>query len=84
MPLVRSGNILYYGDLSDKYIVKIGTDKTKKLKDLEVASSTDVAMIDMECEDSDIKKIVKISKKHGLYESLDIASIWLERAHAER
>ncbi len=83
-PLVRCGNIMYYGDMNDRYIVKIGTNKTEKLKDLGVASSTDVAMIDTNIEGTDIKKIVKMSKKHGLYEALDIANIWLERALAEQ
>lgn len=83
-PLVRSGNTMYYGDINDKYVVKIGATQTKKVKDLEVACSTDVAMIDTSLENLDIKKIVKMSRKHGLYEALDIANIWLQRALAEQ
>lgn len=82
-PLVRCGNILYYGNMTDKYVVKIETKETKKLNDLEIATATDVAMIDTSSESLDAKKIVKISKKSGLYESLDIANIWLERSLAE-
>lgn len=82
-PLVRCGNTLYYGNMTDKYVVKIETKETKKLNDLEIATSTDVEMIDTRSEDADAKKIVKISKKNGLYESLDIANIWLERSLAE-
>ena len=76
----------YYSDelLNDKYVVKIGATQTKKVKDLEIACSTDVAMIDTSLEDLDIKKIVKMSRKHGLYEALDIANIWLQRALAEQ
>ncbi len=82
-PLVRCGNVLYYGNMSDKYVVKIETKKTKKLNDLEIATSTSVEMIDTSLDNLDAQKIVKISNKSGLYESLDIASIWLERALAE-
>ena len=82
-PLVRCGNILYYGNMNDKYVVKIETKETKKLNDLEIATSATVAMIDTSLENSETQKIVKISNKNGLYESLDIANIWLERALAE-
>lgn len=82
-PLVRCGNILYYGSMSDKYVVKIETKETKKLNDLEIATSTNVAMVDTSLDNLDAQKIVKISSKNGLYESLDIANIWLERALGE-
>lgn len=82
-PLVRCGNTLFYGNMSDKYVVKIETKETKKLNDLEIATSTNVEMVDTSLENLDEKKIVKISKKSGLYESLDIANIWLERSLAE-
>lgn len=82
-PLVRCGNTLFYGNMSDKYVVKIETNETIKLNDLEIATSTNVAMVDTSLENLDEKKIVKISKKSGLYESLDIANIWLERYLAE-
>ncbi len=82
-PLVRCGDTIYYGDMNDKYVVKIETKETKKLKDLSLATATNVAMIDTSLENLDAQKIVKISNKHGLYESLDIANIWLQRALGE-
>ena len=82
-PLVRCGDTIYYGNMSDKYVVKIETKETKTLKDLKIATSTNVEMIDTSLDNLDAQKIVKISNKKGLYESLDIANIWLQRALSE-
>lgn len=78
-PLVRSGNVIYYGNISDKYVAKLEITETKKVKDLEVASRVNVALISTENE----VKIAKTSEKPGLYPALDIANIWLERAAVE-
>ncbi len=82
-PLVRCGNTIYYGNMNDRYIVKIESKETKSFSNLNISTLMSVAMIDTDSEDSTAKKIVKISEKNGLYESLDIANIWLERALAK-
>lgn len=79
-PLVRCGNIIYYGDINDKYVTKIEIKSTKNVNKLKVATAATVEMIDTNSEDVTSTKIVKISEKNGLYPALDIADIWLERA----
>ncbi len=78
-PLVRCGNIMYYGDMNDPYVVKIESKESKDVLDLKVATSVNVEMIDTASDNKDTKKIVKTSQKDGLYAALDIANIWLER-----
>lgn len=82
-PLVRCGNVLYYGSMSEPYVVKIESKEVKKISDLEVSTLVNVEMIYTASGDSNIK-IVKISEKPGLYPALDIADIWLERALSEK
>lgn len=82
-PLVRSGDTLYYGNMTDKYVIKMDIKSKKKVNDLEVA---DKVVVQLMLTDSSIrsrKQIVKQSEKPGLYLALDIADVWLNRALAE-
>ena len=79
-PLVRKGSTAYYGDINEKYVVKMEIVETKKVKDLDVASRVGLMMIETSSKITDSQKIVKISEKNGLYPALDIAEAWLERA----
>lgn len=79
-PLRRKDNLIYFGDMSDKYIVQIQIMDTKKVKDLEVATKVSVQL---QLTDPEIKsrdRIVKKSEKDSLYAAMDLATIWLERA----
>ena len=82
-PLVRNGNTIYYGNMSDKYVIMMQIMSTKTVNDLELV---DKVIIQLMYTDPDIKtrdRVVKKSEKHGLYNAMDIGSIWLERALAE-
>ena len=79
-PLIRRGNIIYYGDIKNKYVVKMEVLETQKIKDLDVASKVRVVMVETSAEITDSPKIVKLSEKSGLYPALDIAEAWLARA----
>lgn len=79
-PLIRKENTIYYGDINNKYVVKMEIVETKKVKDLDVASKVGLMMLETSKKITDSQKIVKISEKNGLYPALDIAEAWLERA----
>ena len=79
-PLRRIDNLIYYGTMSDKYIVMMQIQETKKVQDLSVASKVSVQL---QLTDPTLKsrdRIVKKSEKDNLYAAMDIAHIWLERA----
>ena len=79
-PLRRKDNILYYGSMSDKYIIMMQIMDTKKVKDLDVASKVS---IQLQLTDASVKsrdRIVKKTEKDSLYAAIDVASVWLERA----
>ncbi len=83
-PLIRKGNLMYYGDPTDKYIVMLQIHDTKEENDIEMASKVSVTL---QLTDETLRardKVVRKTDKTGLYEALDVGAVWLERALAER
>ena len=81
-PLRRKDNLMYYGRMSDKYIVMLQIMDTKTQEDLEVPTKVS---IQLQLTDPDIKskdRVVKKSEKSSLYAAIDVAAVWLERALA--
>ena len=79
-PLRRKDNLIYYGSMTDKYIIMLQILETKKVKDMDVASKVSVQL---QLTDPEIKsrdRVVKKSEKDSLYAAMDVASVWLERA----
>ena len=82
-PLVRFGDVIYYGSMKDKYVVKLEIRSKKKVKDLDVADKVTVQLMHTGQATINRKQIVKTSEKGGLYLAMDIADAWLRRALAE-
>lgn len=83
-PLVRSGNILYYGDMSEKCVVMLQILSTKTLGDMTMADKVQVQLLST---DPDLRmkdRVLKKSEKTGLYNAMDIGAIWLERELAQK
>ena len=83
-PLRRKDNLIYFGSMADKYIIMLQILATKKVKDMDVATKVSVQL---QLTDPDVKsrdRVVKRSEKDGLYAAMDVASVWLERALAQR
>ena len=78
--LRRKDNLIYYGSMADKYIIMLQVLDTKKVDDLDVATKVSVQL---QLTDPDLKsrdRVVKKSEKDSLYNAMDVASVWLERA----
>lgn len=78
-PLVRKGNELYYGDMSEPYVVMMTVLGSEKKNDIETATKVSVQLIATDPNVGPAERIVKKSEKDGLYSAMDIGSIWLER-----
>lgn len=78
-PLVRSGDTLYYGSMTDKFVVKLDVKSKKDVQGLQVADKVTVQLMSTDAEIRNRKQIVKSSEKEGLYLALDIADAWLTR-----
>ena len=80
LPLRRKDNLIYYGNMSDKYIVMLQILDTEKVEDLNLAKRVSVQL---QLTDPDIRsrdRVVKKGEKEGLYTALDLGAVWLERA----
>lgn len=73
LPLVRNGDVLYYGDMNEKYMLVLNILSKKE------DGEPDMIMVQI-CESGNPQKIVdkKQAFKNGLYESLDLGIEWLE------
>ena len=83
-PLCRKDNIIYFGSMADKYIIMLQILETKKVEDLDVATKVSVQL---QLTDPALKsrdRVVKKSEKASLYAAMDVASVWLDRALAQK
>ena len=79
-PLVRNGNDIYYGYMSDPYVIFIQILDTTEESGEKVTSKVRVDQMDTN-EPNPLKAFVKNTEREcGLYEALDIANVWLEKA----
>mgnify|MGYP003399798622 FL=1 len=81
-PLVRKGNTVYYGDMSEKYVVKLEILTSHKENDLDVADKIKVMLIKNNAKNED--DVVKSTEKVGFAEAMNYGIVWLERALAEK
>ena len=82
--LRRKDNMIYYGSMTDKYIILLQIMDSKKVKDMDVATKVSVQL---QLTDPDVRsrdRVVKKSEKDSLYAAMDVATVWLERALAQR
>ena len=81
-PLVRKDNIIFYGDMSEKYVIKLEILTSHKEGDLEVADKIKVDLIKNDSEKLD--NVTKSTEKNGFAEAMYFASTWLDRALADK
>lgn len=82
-PLVRCGDTLYYGSMSDPFVIKLQIKSKTKSDELEVADKVSIQLLSTDPDISPRKAIVKTSEKPTLYLAIDIASVWLQKALKE-
>jgi len=81
-PLRRKDNLIYYGSMTDRYIIMLQVTETKQLDDLNLATRVQVQL---QYTDPDLKsrdRVIKKSEKTSFFEAIDVAAVWLERALA--
>lgn len=79
-PLSRKDNLVYYGDMAEKYIIMLQILDTEPLQDFKLAKrvSVQLQLTDPELRARD--RVVKKAEKEGFYLALDLGAVWLERA----
>ncbi len=81
-PLVKKGNTVYFGDMSEKFVIRFDILTSHKEGDIEVADKIKVNLIKNDSEKLD--NVTKSTEKNGFNEAMYFASTWLDRALAEK
>jgi len=76
-PLVRRGNMIYYGDPQEKYMIVMIVTSSEKKKDLDVTTGVTIQLM---LNDGVKEKMIKQAERTGMYAAMDIAEYWLEDA----
>ena len=79
-PLVRKGKEIYYGDMSEPYIIKLTILSTKKDGKNEVPDKVNLQLLKSDIQLPDKERIVKETTKDSMFDALDFGFVWLERA----
>lgn len=79
-PLVRKGNTIYYGNISDDFVLMLQILSTKEIDGAEVAEKVQVQLLKNDPNLRPNERIVHRIEKKGLYSAMHIGCIWLERA----
>lgn len=79
-PLVRCDKTIYYGNMSDPYVICLNVLDHKDIEDLKVSGKVLIQLISTDPDVSPKEKIIKKSEKNGLFNALDLGAVWLERA----
>lgn len=79
-PLVRCGKTIYYGNMSDPFVICLNILNDENIKNLKVSGKVVIQLLNTDANVSPKEKIVKKSEKTGLFNALDLGAVWLERA----
>lgn len=82
--LMRKDNIIYYGSMSDKYIIMMQILSSSPMEDLKLSGKVLVQLQFTDPEISAKDRIVKSAERVGLWSAVDLASVWLERTLAPK
>ncbi len=82
-PFVRSGNEIYYGSMSDAYVLYLQILTTKKENGEELADKIHLILLSTDTSKPLPERIMRQTTKVGLYNALDIGGIWLGKALAD-
>jgi len=77
-PIVRKGNVIYFGKPDQKYIARIEVVSFKKSGELELPDKVDVKILLSDRTFSMRKRTIKNSTQNGLFGAIDMANTWLD------
>lgn len=80
-PLVRQGNTIFIGYMCDPYVVQLQITNTEEQDGIPVATKVRIYQMSTDEKLNPIEAIVKNSERDTLYDAMDVAVTWLERAN---
>ncbi len=80
-PLVRKDKELYYGCMTDPYVLYLQIQSTKTVGGVDVADKFHLQLLSTDESKPREARVARQTTKNGLYNALDIGSIWLQKAN---
>lgn len=80
-PLVRCKKDIYYGSQGDPYVIYMRVLTTKEEAGAQVADRIQVVLLSTDTSKSPTERMEKQSVKNGLWNALEVGTIWLEKAN---
>lgn len=78
-PLLRKDDEIYFGNMTDDYVVRMQILHKKLLNDLEIADKIAIYKVSTNENLNAMEAIIRKSEKYSLYDALDLAVAWLNR-----
>ena len=78
IPLVRKGNVIYFGNMYEEFVVMIEILGTEQRGGIDVANKVRLRKMATDITIPPNEAIVKKAEKTSLYEALDMACAWLK------
>ena len=82
-PLVRQGNMLYYGSMAEQSVVMIQILTTREAGGLTVADKVRVQLISTDPDAPLQERMLKTADRKGLFSGIELGAIWLDRTADE-
>lgn len=79
-PLLRKDDIIYYGSMTDKYVIMLQVTSAEQKDGFALSNKISIQLQYTDPEISSIDRVVKTAQRDNLYDAMELASIWLERA----
>ncbi len=77
-PLLRDGNLLYYGDFNDNFIVRMTISETKTINKMKVATKVNIELLEKHGDSIETARLTKKAERTSLWAALDLGVYWLE------
>ena len=77
-PLLRDGNVLYFGDFNENFIVRFTILESEKVNDLDMAKKVVIELLEKNGDSVDSAKLTKKAERTSMWAALDIGIYWLE------
>ena len=75
---------LYYGRMTDPYVLRMQILSTKSVGGMDVADKVHIQVFSTNDSLAPEARVFRQTTKNGLYNALDIGSIWLQKANETR
>lgn len=79
-PLMRKDTMIYYGSMTEKYVILLQVLSADLKGDIKLSKKVKVELQYTDPEISSRDRVIKTAERIGLFNALDLASIWLNRA----